>query len=128
MVLDVYKRQRSNQDIQQGVNRGTEAYLLPWNWDAKNGKRLSANEEKLYHWNTQGGTTTWTLPDTWQGTSVVTVYKLTDQGKVEPKEITVSNGTVTLEADAETPYVLYKTAHENINVLWSCLLYTSRCV
>ncbi len=115
----VSRGDRSNQDIQQGVNRGTEAYLLPWNWDAKNGKRLSANEEKLYHWNTQGGTTTWTLPDTWQDTSVVTVYKLTDQGKAEPKEITVSNGTVTLEADAETPYVLYKTAHENINVLWS---------
>ena len=56
---------RTDSDIQNGRNRGTESYLLPWIWDSETGEKVAADKEKLYHWNTQGGTTTWDLPEGW---------------------------------------------------------------
>ena len=61
--------------------KGTESYLLPWLWDVNTGKLVKSSDEKLYHWNTQGGTTEWTLPKDWQNLASVKVYQLTDQGK-----------------------------------------------
>ena len=49
----------------------------------------------------------------------VKVYKLTDLGKTEEKTVEVKNGQVTLEAEAETPYVVCKGEEGNINVTWS---------
>lgn len=78
-----------------------DAYLLPWNdWETK--------EEKLYHWNYDGGTTTWELVDEWQNLSNVVVYELSDQGRGPAQKINVENGSVTLEAKAQTAYVVVK--------------------
>ncbi|KAB7790925.1 endo-alpha-N-acetylgalactosaminidase family protein [Bifidobacterium leontopitheci] len=102
-----------------GSGTGTESYLIPWLWDATTGKRVEADAEKLYHWNTVGGETTWTLPDDWANLKSVKVYQLTDQGKTDEKTVKVTDGKVTLTADAQTPYVVYRGAAKQIKVTWS---------
>lgn len=77
-------------------------YLLPWT-DAESG------EEKLYHWNMEGGTTTWDLPDGWN-LATVKMYKLSDQGRINEQTINVADGKVTLTADSATAYILVKGA------------------
>lgn len=76
-----------------------KAYLLPW--DPK-------EETKLYHWNSNGGTTTWTLPLSWKGLSTVKLYKLTDQGRKPMGDLAVTNNQITITAEANTPYVMDK--------------------
>ena len=99
--------------------KGTESYLLPWLWDVNTGKLVKSSDEKLYHWNTQGGTTEWTLPKDWQNLASVKVYQLTDQGKTNEKTVAVSGGKISLTAEAETPYVVTKGSEKQISVKWS---------
>ncbi|MGH3713365.1 MAG: endo-alpha-N-acetylgalactosaminidase family protein [Micromonosporaceae bacterium] len=73
-------------------------YLLPW--DGK----------KLYHYNPSGGTSTWTVPAPFTNAQKFEVYKLTDTGRVRVTTAQVRDGTVTLNAAAGQPYVLYPTA------------------
>ena len=110
---------RSDDDIRNGRKKGTETYLLPWIWDAQTGEKVAAEDEKLYHWNTQGGTSEWELPDSWAGLKDVKVYKLTDLGKTEEKTVKVVDGKITLDAESEVPYVVCKGEEENIKVTWS---------
>ncbi|MGS4870069.1 SpGH101 family endo-alpha-N-acetylgalactosaminidase [Streptococcus sp. Z556] len=93
------------------------AYLTPWNWDA-NGKKLPTDKEKMYYFNTQAGATTWTLPSDWANSKVY-LYKLTDQGKTEEKELTVTDGKITLDLLANQPYVLYRSKQTNPEMSWS---------
>ncbi|RSI99494.1 SpGH101 family endo-alpha-N-acetylgalactosaminidase [Streptococcus mitis] len=93
------------------------AYLTPWNWDA-NGKKLPADKEKMYYFNTQAGATTWTLPSDW-AKSKVYLYKLTDQGKTEEQEVAVKDGKITLNLTANQPYVLYRSKQTNPEMSWS---------
>ncbi|MGX7363431.1 endo-alpha-N-acetylgalactosaminidase family protein [Aerococcus suis] len=90
------------------------AYLMPWNWDA-NGNALSDNEEKLYYYNTKAGETTWELPAEYQGKDLY-LYKLTDTGKQDETVIRATDGKITLDLDAETPYVIYLAPQENETV------------
>ena len=97
-----------------------EKYLLPWFWDA-NGNELKAEDEKLYHWNQQGGASTWDLPEGWEG---ATLYELTETGNVECNDrATISGGKITIDAEASVPYVLHKAgAGEGIkatDLTWS---------
>lgn len=85
-------------------------YLLPWS---------SATEDKLYHWNTDGGNTTWALPSSWAGLQTVKLYQLTDQGKQLISDLPVSNNQIAINAIAKTPYVVYKgAAAANPTVNW----------
>lgn len=77
------------------------AYLLPW-------EDSDTKAEKLYHWNYDGGNTTWTLLDGWKNLSNVMVYELSDQGRSAGKSVAVSDGSITLEAKAKTAYVVLK--------------------
>lgn len=77
-----------------------DAYLLPWT--DENG------EEKLYHYNVDGDSTTWTLLDGWKGQNLV-LYKLTDQGRVKVKDLPASD-TFTFKAEAGVPYVIVKAS------------------
>lgn len=77
------------------------AYLLPWT-DA------DTSEEKLYHWNLDGGETTWELQGDWTNLENVIVYELTDQGRVNEQTVAVVDGEITLTAEASTPYVVVK--------------------
>lgn len=74
-------------------------YLLPWE---------PKTEDKLYHWNVDGGKTTWELPKSWdKGTA--RLYLLTDTGKEFAGYLPVVDGKITIEAEAKTPYVVYQT-------------------
>ena len=97
-----------------------EKYLIPWFWDA-NGNDLKDADQKLYHWNQQGGTSTWQLPEGWEGAKL---YELTETGNVECSNLaTIQNGQITINAKASVPYVLHKAnAGEGItasNLTWS---------
>lgn len=76
-----------------------DAYLIPWN---------PLTEEKLYHWNSAAGSTTWTLPANWSKKTSVALYQLTDLGRKFIKDLKVENGKITIQATANTPYVVYK--------------------
>ncbi|MBS4769802.1 discoidin domain-containing protein [Carnobacteriaceae bacterium zg-ZUI240] len=93
------------------------AYLVPWNWDA-NGNPLAEDKQKMYYFNTQSGATQWQLPDDWHVDHVY-LYKLTDLGKVEEKQIAVQDGAISLNESANQPYVLYRTPQKNVEVAWS---------
>ena len=99
------------------VIQNGSAYLTPWNWDA-NGKKLPADKEKMYYFNTQAGATTWTLPSDWANSKVY-LYKLTDQGKTEEQEVAVKDGKITLDLTANQPYVLYSSKQTNPEMSWS---------
>lgn len=79
-------------------------YLIPW--VEQDFETPTPDSEKLYHWNLEGGTTSWTLPDEYTGASSVYVYSLTDQGRTEIQKVKVVNNKVTLTAKAATPYVV----------------------
>ncbi|MBQ8857912.1 MAG: discoidin domain-containing protein [Lachnospiraceae bacterium] len=113
VVVTRNEEQRSDIEIERTITLNgkvvlnTDAdehvYLLPW-IDNQNG------EEKLYHWNLDGGTTTWDLQDDWAALENVVVYELSDQGRSNETEVAVVDGTVTLEAKASTAYVVVKGA------------------
>ena len=87
-----------------------DTYLLPWSPHA---------EEKLYHWNAAGGTTTWDLPQSWKNLKTVAFYKLTDQGREFVKLVEIKNGQVILSAEPNIPYVVSKTKSiPNSAVTW----------
>jgi len=95
---------QTHQILQDGrVVLNGDAYLLPW-WSA-DGKTA---DSKLYHFNAKGGSTTWTLPDSWTNESKVVLYKLTDQGRVAVGTLDVTNHQVTIDADANQAYVVTK--------------------
>lgn len=77
-------------------------YLLPWE------PRRPDDPAKLYHWNPDGGTSTWTLPAAWRGATAVHAYPLTDQGRGKAVRVPVTGGKITLRARAKQPYVLYR--------------------
>ncbi len=89
-------------------------YLLPWT-DSDNG------EEKLYHYNYDGGTTTWDLPQGWTNLANVKVYTLTDAGRTDCKTVRVSGGKITLQAEKDTPYVVLKGTSATLKTVeeWS---------
>ena len=107
VVVTRNEEQRSDDYIERTIALNDKVvlndveYLLPWT-DTETG------EEKLYHWNLEGGTTTWDLQDDWAGLANVVVYPLSDQGRGEAVNVPVVNGQITLTAEAETAYVVLK--------------------
>ena len=77
-----------------------DAYLLPWN---------PQRPDKLYHYNADGGRTTWKLGAPFAGAASLKVYKLTDSGRVAAGRVPVKDGSVTLDAAPHTAYALYAT-------------------
>ncbi|MCK4999902.1 MAG: discoidin domain-containing protein, partial [Anaerohalosphaera sp.] len=74
--------------------------FIPW---------CPTTEKKIYHWNDKGGQSEWELPKSWSGKKSALLYRLTDLGRVFEREVSVSQGKVTLTGiEAGTPYVLYK--------------------
>lgn len=78
------------------------SYLLPWKDGGTN---------RLYYWNPGNATATWKLTDAWSAQSSLTLFKLTDMGRVKVADVAVTNGTITLPAtEDDTAYVLYPTS------------------
>lgn len=107
VVVTRNEEQRSDSYIERTITLNGKkvlddvTYLLPWTDD-------DDGSEKLYHWNLDGGTTTWELQSNWTDLENVIVYELSDQGRINPKTVNVSDGTITLEAKAATAYVVVK--------------------
>ena len=59
-------------------------YLLPWT-------DSDTKETKLYHYNLEGGTSTWNVPDGFTGN--LTMYELSDQGRGEAIAVPVFKRT-----------------------------------
>lgn len=74
-------------------------YLLPW----------SDGEDRLYHWNPEGGTSTWDLTPEWASQGSLVMYRLTDTGRTDRVTVPVIDGAVTLTAEAGSAYVLHPT-------------------
>ena len=106
VVVTRNEEQRSDDNIERTITLNGKVvlddvtYLLPWT--EENGT------EKLYHWNLDGGKTTWELPKGWEGLGNVVMYELSDQGRINEISVPVTNGAITLEAKAATAYVLAK--------------------
>ena len=92
------------------ADKATLQYLIPWYWDAATGERVSAANEKLYHWNAKGGASTWDLPNGWDNLETVIAYELSDQGRGEAQTLTVTGGKISFPAGtkANTAYVVVK--------------------
>lgn len=116
VVVTRNEEQRSDDNIERTITLNGKVilndvtYLLPWEDD-------DTGEEKLYHWNLDGGTTTWELQDDWTNLANVVVYKLTDQGRVDEKTVAVNNGSITLEAEAAAAYVIVKGEAAKVKTL-----------
>lgn len=87
------------------------SYLIPWFNDA-NGEKLADDSEKMYFYNPNqdGGSRTFDMPEDW--TDKVYVYRLTDLGRVEEREIALVDGKLTIDGNSNTPYVVYKTRQD----------------
>lgn len=95
-----------------------DTYLLPW--VEQDFETPTPDAKKLYHWNLEGGKTTWELPDEFKNASKVYVYKLTDQGRSKKQKINVKNNQITLNAQPATPYVIEAKQTKGVQVKeWS---------
>ncbi len=86
---------------------GAGKIFIPW-FAEDSVTRNPDEAAKIYHWNSSGGSTTWTLPAAWAGQTTVKLFKTTQTGKVLVDTLSVTDGQVTISAAANTPYVLYK--------------------
>ena len=78
------------------------SYLLPWS---------NGGSDRLYYWNPGNGSATWKLTNSWAAQKSVTLFMLTDTGRVKVAEIPVTNGSIRIPATkAKTAYVLYPTS------------------
>ncbi|WP_240160017.1 endo-alpha-N-acetylgalactosaminidase family protein [Paenibacillus aceris] len=115
-VVELYKDNKMiatyqndyNTSSYQITNKSAKVFI-PWD---------PQTENKIYHYNTTGGSTTWELPNSWSGVSSVKLYQLSDQDKTFVADLPVSNGKVTINAAANTPYVIYKTAQAAQTMKW----------
>ena len=109
--VEVYLNENGKRIIEKDgkVIYNQDSYLIPWDEGDIDNPEDEQKEVKLYHYNENGGTTTWQLPNSWSNVETVYLYKLTDQGKTGEKEIRVEGGSITIEnAEKQTPYVIYK--------------------
>lgn len=79
-------------------------YLLPW--DTELDDPVSKNGNKLYHYNSEGGATRWELPASWNNETQVHLYQLTDTGRVDKGMLEVTDGFITIDAEANIPYIV----------------------
>ena len=105
VVVTRKQNQRQDENIERIITLNDKVvldevkYLLPWT-DAE------TKEVKLYHWNLDGGESTWDLTSGFETLDTVIVYELSDQGRINEQEITVTEGKVTLNAKPATAYVV----------------------
>lgn len=79
---------------------GDTQLFLPWN--------PVEEDEKIYHWNPLGESSTWRLPTSWDDSEKLYLYELSDLGRTFVKEVPVINGEITLNVDKDTPYIILK--------------------
>lgn len=96
---------------------GQGKIFIPW-YDENSETRNPDEAAKIYHWNSDGGETTWTLPASWNVQNVY-LYQTTQNGKELVETIDVIDGRVTINAESKTPYVVYPGEAEADATEWS---------
>ena len=96
----------AGEDRRFPASKATLKYLIPWYWKADGSRVTKVEDEKLYHWNAKGGISTWELQENWKTLANVWVYPLSDQGRGQGKSVKIVDGKITLNAEAETCYVV----------------------
>ncbi|MGL4992245.1 MAG: endo-alpha-N-acetylgalactosaminidase family protein [Sarcina sp.] len=81
---------------------GKTKSFIPWTWEQLGDEA----ENKVYHWNPEGGKSTWTIPKNFAGATSLKVYELSDSGRSLVGEVDVVDNQVTIDAKANTPYVV----------------------
>lgn len=106
VVVTRNEAQRSDDNIERTITLNGKvvlndvSYLLPWTDEDES--------EKLYHWNLDGGETTWELPSGWESLENVVMYELSDVGRINEITVPINGGNITLEGKKATPYLLVK--------------------
>ncbi|MFQ7353418.1 MAG: glycoside hydrolase family 101 beta sandwich domain-containing protein [Coprococcus phoceensis] len=59
-------------------------------------------------YNDVNGTSTWSVPNSWEDVTTAQLYQLTENGRSYVGEVAVQNGQVTLQLDLSIPYILVK--------------------
>lgn len=105
-----YQKKFEGQDPKSG-NSGSKnitplltQYLLPW--DTELDDPVSKDGNKLYHYNSEGGVTRWELPRSWNNETQVHLYQLTDTGRVDKGMLQVTDGFISIDAEANIPYIV----------------------
>lgn len=105
-----YQKEFRGEDPKEG-NSGSKRitplltqYLLPW--DTELDDPVSKNGNKLYHYNSEGGATRWELPASWNNETQVHLYQLTDTGRVDKGMLQVTDGFISIDAEANIPYIV----------------------
>ncbi|WP_084620603.1 endo-alpha-N-acetylgalactosaminidase family protein [Agromyces italicus] len=75
-------------------------YLLPWS------SKPDKDADKLYHVNPAGGQTSWQLTDEFADASSLQLFALGDAGRTKVADLPVTDGAVTIDAEAGQAYVL----------------------
>ena len=102
VVVTRHEAQRSDSVIEREITLNgkkvldDDSYLLPWTTDE--------GEEKLYLYSLDGGEVTLDVAPGWSGRNV-TLYKLTDQGRVDGQDMTLGD-SLTYNCEAGVPYVI----------------------
>jgi endo-alpha-N-acetylgalactosaminidase len=88
-----------------------DSYLLPWG-EPRHGDGTSSpsDADKMYYFSASGGAHTFDLTQRFAAAKRLTLYRLTDQGRVKAEDITPVDGKVTISGDKNQPYVLAPAA------------------
>lgn len=97
--------QKGNRELMHGTT-----VFIPWN---------PITEDKIYHYNMEGGKTTWQLPDSWKDSQEVYLYELSSQGRRLDRKLSVRNNQIEINALPKTGYVVYKQATSSHAMEWS---------
>lgn len=100
------------------ITDGQGKIFIPW-YDEDSETKNPDEAAKIYHWNNDGGNTTWTLPDSWTNVTSVYLYQTTQNGKKLVGVIPVEEHQVTINASANTPYVVYPAETKEDTTEWS---------
>ncbi|KAB1862565.1 endo-alpha-N-acetylgalactosaminidase family protein [Microbacterium algeriense] len=88
------------------VLRG-DSYLLPWQSLASNQDSGSpVDADKMYFYSASGGEKTFDLTAAFQGNTAFDVFELGDQGRVKVGTVDAVNGTLTVQGEQGTAYVV----------------------
>lgn len=82
--------------------------FVPW-------EPLAEQPGRIFVWDETGGKGHWVLPASWRKVKKVYVYKLTDQGRIFDRVVSVSGGAVDYTFEKETPYVFYSRKVQEIS-------------
>lgn len=112
----------SNYVITKDGNKLTDGQgkiFIPWYAEDSTTKNPD-EAAKIYHWNSNGGSTTWTLPKSWNNVTTAYLYKTTQTGKVLVDTLNVTDDhQITINADARSSYVVYPAEAEADVTEWS---------